>query len=301
MDIVELIRELDIRVEGINCSSVDTLGQVTHSPENMTYATFVSHMDYLKDLDDRAKVIITTEEIGKEILESLPEVGVAIVEDPTITFFRLHNHLLSNENYGRKRFEKKIGEGCRISPCAHIADSCVAIGDNVVIEENVVIRENVTIGSGSIIRAGAVIGGEGFEFKRDGKRIMGITHGGGVVIGENVEVQYNSCIDKAIYPWDDTIIGDYTKIDDLVYVAHGCKIGEAVLIASNAVVGGRVKIGPNTWIGFGATMRNGIELGSNSRANIGAVVTKNVEDGGAVSGNFAIDHNLFIEKMRNNR
>lgn len=297
MDIVEKIRELAIEVEEVRNRPVETLGQITHIPGDMCYATFVAKADFLKDLKGNIGMIITTKEIAEEVGEE--SYGLAIVDDPTVTFFKLHNYLQKGEEYGRKKFPSRIAASASISTSAHIAENNVVIEDDVIIEENVVIRENTHIGKGSIIRAGVIVGGEGFEFKREADSIMRIGHGGGVVIGENVEIQYNSCIDKGLYPWDDTVLEDFVKIDDMVYVAHGAKIGKAVMIASHGTVGGRVKIGEKTWIGFNVAIRNGIEVGKECRANMGAVVTKNVPDGAAVSGNFAIDHKTFIDRIKN--
>ena len=76
------------------------------------------------------------------------------------------------------------------------------------------------------------------------------------------------------------------------------KIDERTMIVANSGIGGRTNIGYDTWIGLGATLRNGIDIGNNSRANIGAVVTKDISDNESVTGNFAIEHKIFIDKMR---
>ena len=72
------------------------------------------------------------------------------------------------------------------------------------------------------------------------------------------------------------------------------------MIVANSSIGGRVSIGENSWIGLSASVRNGISVGNNARVNMGAVVTRNVSEGKSVSGNFAIDHESFIEKIKKN-
>ena len=94
------------------------------------------------------------------------------------------------------------------------------------------------------------------------------------------------------------MIEDFCKIDNSVHVAHAVKVGKCTMIVANSGIGGRVTIGNNAWIGFGCTIRNGITIGNNSRVNMGAVVTKDVLDGQAVSGNFAVDHSIFINLMK---
>lgn len=216
-----------------------------------------------------------------------------------ITFFEIHNFLKDSPNYARKKFETQIGEKCKISSLASISPYNVIIGDNVVIEEFVVIRENTIIGNNSIIRAGAKVGGQGFEFKRKYEEMLAVEHLGGVKIGENTEIQYNACIDKAVYPWDDTVLGNYVKIDNLVHIGHAVKVADNVMLVAQCGIGGRTEIESNTWIGFAATVSNGLKIGNGARVNIGSVATKNVEDQQSVTGNFAIAHDKFIENLKN--
>ena len=127
---------------------------------------------------------------------------------------------------------------------------------------------------------------------------MPVEHVGGLKIADHVEIQYNTVVDRAIYPWDDTMIGSYTKIDDLCYIAHAVKIKPCVLIASSSAIGGRVEIATGTWLGLNSTVRNGMEIGKDARVNMAAAATQNVPDGVAVSGNFGMPHDKFIEHMK---
>jgi len=265
---------------------------------NITEANcvFLDNQKHINTIPDSATMVITTKEIQPLLTEKF--YGLCIVNDPRDFFFNIHNALSNNNNYTRKRFDNSIGEGCIISKLASIADKNITIGNKVTIEEFVVIRENTAIGDNTIIRAGAIIGGQGFEFKRTENNIKAVAHLGGVVIGNNVEIQYNTCVDRAVYPWDNTEIGDFSKIDNLVHVAHAVKVKENVLIVANCGIGGRTIIQNNAWIGFGSTLINGITIGENARANIGSVVTKDVVDNGSVTGNFAIEHNKFIRNLK---
>ena len=105
-------------------------------------------------------------------------------------------------------------------------------------------------------------------------------------------------VSKAIYPWDDTILEDHVRINSLVQIAHGDKIGRFTEVAGSASIQGRVRIGENVWIGPGSVIRNGISIGDGARANMGAVVTRSIPSGEAVSGNFARSHALMIEEVR---
>lgn len=155
----------------------------------------------------------------------------------------------------------------------------------------------MTIRDDCIIISGCVIGGEGFQFNKDGKFFL-VNHTGGVIIKENVELQYNTCVDKAVFPWDDTIICEECKIDNLVHIGHCSKINKKVLIAAGSVVGGNCIIGVNAWIGTNCNIRNRVIIGDHASIKMGAVVTKNVEKGQSVSGNFAIEHSKFIKHIK---
>lgn len=262
--------------------------------------TFAEKAEYAKKLSGNISMLIVNKDVADDLSEEEVPFGLCIVDKPRQTFFRVHNILTNDSKYLLTAFKTRIDESAIISNTAVIAENNVHIGKNVIIEEFCVIRENTTIGDNSIIRAGCKIGGEGFEFKKDGNEVFPVRHVGSVIIGKNTEIQYNSCVDKAIYPWDSTIIGDYVKVDNLVHIAHAVKIGSGSMIVANSSIGGRVSIGENSWIGLSASVRNGISVGNNARVNMGAVVTRNVSEGKSVSGNFAIDHESFIEKIKKN-
>lgn len=261
-----------------------------------TNCVFLDSGKFLNDIKDSVVMVLTTEELVSSLLEK--PFGLCVVENPRELFFNIHNFLSDDKDYIRKPFKTIIGDNCEISHLASIAKNNVIIGNNITIEEFVVIRENSIIGNDTILRAGCKIGAQGFEFKRTDYGVLSVDHLGGVKIGNNVEIQYDVIVNRAVYPWDDTVIGDYCKIDDLVHIGHGVKLGKSVMVVANSGLGGRSIIKDNTWIGFAATIKNGITVGKNARANMGAVVTKPIPDNGSVSGNFAIDHKRFLQNMK---
>ena len=263
---------------------------------------FLDDVKYAKDIRENVTMVLTTEEIETYVKEQTEyKGGFCVVKQPRLLFFEIHNYLENSVDYVRPVFETKMGKACQISPLASISESNVVIGDNVIIEEFAVIRANTVIGNNSIVRAGAKIGGQGFEFKRTQDSIVSVAHLGGVIIGHHVEIQYNTCIDRAVYLWDNTVIGNYSKIDNLVHIVHAVKVEENVMIVAQSGIGGRTIIKPETWIGFGATVSNGLIIGRNARVNIGSVATRSVQDEQSVTGNFAIEHSKFIENLKNNR
>jgi len=257
---------------------------------------FLDSSKYIDSISRSVSMVLTTEEMVPMFTEK--PFGLCVVESPRDLYFKIHNFLSNKDSYKRKQFQTRIGVNCQISPLACIATNNVVIGDNVVIEEFVVVREDTNIGDNSIVRAGCIIGGQGFEFKRDNNSIYSVAHAGGVRIGSNVEIQHNTCVDRAVYPWDDTVIGDYCKIDNLVHIAHGAKLDSNIMVVANSGIGGRTIIKEGAWIGFGATIKNGIVVGRNARANMGSVVSREIPDNGSVTGNFAIEHSKFLQNLK---
>lgn len=224
--------------------------------------------------------------------------GVVICEAPRKAYFTLHNHLAETAAYRLPVKETTIGSGCRISPLAYIAPEGVEIGDNVVIEEFVTVKGPCRIGDHTILHAGAKIGGEGFEFKRFAESVLDVSHCGAVEIGSHVIIWENTTVHKAVYPWDMTKIGDYSRIGANSHIDHGAKLAAFSEVCAGAILSGRTELGDHAFIGPGTVVSNRISVGSGAKALIGSVVTKDVPDGQTVSGNFAIEHKKHLESVK---
>jgi UDP-3-O-[3-hydroxymyristoyl] glucosamine N-acyltransferase len=167
-----------------------------------------------------------------------------------------------------------------IDPTAHVGEYTIVregavIGEHVEIRDHVVIGHGVTIGAGALIKSHAVIGEEGFGMEKDedGNNFR-IPHLGSVTLGAHVEVgNFTTVCSGTISP---TRVGDYTKIDDHVHIAHNCRIGRNVIITACAEVSGSVVIEDDAWIGPNASVLQGVTLGENSLLGIGAVALKSV-------------------------
>lgn len=293
----KLLKTYDVcaEYEIVNEKEFDTLA-LAGGKVDLKFCTFLESEKYLEQLSSNAVMIFTKKALCSKLLEKGK--GVCIVDNPRIAFFSLHNCLQNLYEYRRPDKPNEFGENCQIHKSTYIAEKNVRIGNNVVIEEFVSIKENTIIGDNCVIRAGSIIGGEGFEHKRNGEDVLSVKHLGGVIIEDNVEFQQGNFVDKAIYPWDDTIIGENSKTDNNVHIAHADKIGKRVFIAASTCIAGRVEIGNDVWIGPGVTVTNGISIGDKAHISIGSVVTKSVKGGEKVTGNFAIEHAKFINYLR---
>jgi len=157
-----------------------------------------------------------------------------------------------------------IGEYCRIHDGVRIGKN-VTIRKYTVIHPNAVIYDNVDIGFECIIHAGAVIGADGFGFVRDGENgYVKFPQIGTVVIEDNVEIGANTCIDRGAL--GETRIGEGTKIDNLVQIAHNVQIGKRVVIASQTGISGSTVIEDDCVIG------GQVGMGDHARVQSGAII-----------------------------
>jgi UDP-3-O-[3-hydroxymyristoyl] glucosamine N-acyltransferase len=159
----------------------------------------------------------------------------------------------------------------------------VHIGKNTIIHNHVIIEDNTIIGDNCYIKSGAIIGEEGFgfDFEEDGTPIR-IPHLGNVKIGENVEIGANTVIARGTL--GSTIIKDDVKIDDQVFIAHNCIIGEKTMIIAFAQISGSVHIGKECWIAPNVSIIQKVHISDNVTIGIGAVVTKDVEKNKKIMG-----------------
>lgn len=172
------------------------------------------------------------------------------------------------------------GEGTQILDGARIGNN-VSIGKNSIIHPNAVIYDNVEIGYDCVIHAGAVIGADGFGYVRDGANgYVKFPQIGTVVIEDNVEIGANSCIDRGAL--GETRIGEGTKIDNLVQIAHNVQIGKRCVIASQTGISGSTVIeddcviGGQVGMGDHALVKTGAIIGSQAGILPGKIVRAGV-------------------------
>ncbi|MCI3922718.1 hypothetical protein MO973_21020 [Paenibacillus sp. TRM 82003] len=260
--------------------------------------TFLDNPKYVSEVNSNPNIscLICRSEHLDEILNH--SIGIICVEEPKLSFFKIHNELITNHSILSK-VQSKVGNHCFISPSASISPYNVVIGDNVIIEDHVVIKENVSIGDGCIIRTGSVIGGQGYEYKREAQRsILRVVHAGKIIICNDVEIKEYCTIHQAVFEWDVTLIGAHSKLDAHSHIGHGTKVGNRVMIGSHGNLSGNITIGDDVNIGPGVTISNRLRIASRSNITLGSVVTKDVGSGKTVTGNFAIEHDDFIKDLK---
>jgi UDP-3-O-[3-hydroxymyristoyl] glucosamine N-acyltransferase len=185
-----------------------------------------------------------------------------------------------------------IGEGVRIGRDAVVHAnvtiySGVVIGDGFVAHAGVVIREGVVIGHRVTLHAGAVIGSDGFGFVPLPGGHRKIPQVGTVTLQDDVEVGANSTIDRAMM--GTTLIGQGTKIDNLVMIAHGCRIGTHSLLAAQVGLAGSTIVGSGVMMGGQVGASGHISIGDGSQIAAQAGVHNNLAPGGVYGGHPAME------------
>lgn len=239
----------------------------------------------------------------KVFVESNVEIPaeIAVKHDFVISLNPQREYALFVNEMAKKRSEYEQTRKYTLTDNLCFVGENVSIGENVIMEPGCVIGHDVIIGNNAYIKSGAsiknaiigdnfiacencAIGTNGFTMAddEDGNKIR-IPTLGKVVIGNNVEV--NSCANISCGSAGNTTIGDYVKIDSLVYIGHDVTIERNVEIPAGAIVGGFDILKEGSYVGINATLRNRIVLGKNAFVGMGAVVTKSVEDNLTVVGN----------------
>lgn len=175
-----------------------------------------------------------------------------------------------------------ISETARVGENVIIGANCV-IGNNVTIGRGTVLYPNVTIydqviiGRNVIIHSGTTIGADGFGYVSKNGKIYKVPQMGSVIIEDNVEIGANSCVDRGTF--SNTVIGENTKLDNLIQIAHNVKIGKNVMIAAQTGIAGSSMVGDNTMIGGQAGVTDHVKIGKDVKIAAKAGIIHSVKDG----------------------
>lgn len=252
--------------------------------------------DHISQAQNAAGVvgIVTTPELANSIPKHL---GVAVAEKPMASLLLLQSHISEIPDFQWRSFKSRIHPLARIYPGAYVADKDVEIGQGTTIYPNAVVMPRSIIGERCTIGPGSVVCADAFEVDESVSPMAIVKQSGGVRIANDVDVLANSTLVRATFGGF-TEIGQGTKIDNLVHIAHDCVIGDRALIVAGSVICGRVDIGSDVYTGPNSTVSNGISVDTGARVTLGSVVTRNVAERTTVTGNFAVEHKKWIAFMR---
>ena len=170
------------------------------------------------------------------------------------------------------------------------------IGDEFMADSHTVVRERVRIGHRVTLQNGAVVGSDGFGFAKqaDGSWYK-IPQTGIAVIGDDVEIQANSTLDRATM--GETHIANGAKIDNLVHVAHAVKVGENTLLCAQVGIAGSAKVGKNCVLTGQVGVVGHLTIGDGAVITPQSGVPNDVPAGGFYSGSPVIEHKDWLKSV----
>ena len=276
--------------------------------------TFFNNLNYEKEAKycNALSCIVSEANVKKLNKNVIP----IISKNPLIDFYKIVSFFypdssLDNEKVNvinsKKKFLKKnifIGENSLIDKSVNIGNN-TKIGNNVVIKSNVhigknciigsnVVIENSLLGDNIIIKSGSLIGLTGFGFNFENKKRVKFPHIGRVIIENNVQIGSFCTIDRGSLT--DTVIGEFTSIDNQVQVAHNVKIGNFCMIAAQSGIAGSTIIGNNVKIGGQTGISGHLSVGNNVKIGGKSGVISDIGDNQTVMGYPAKSIRDFLTK-----
>ncbi len=231
--------------------------------------------------------LILVDDVRKSLLRLLELVEPPKVFEPGIhptayiagsVQLGLNIHIGPNVRIGE---DSVIEDGVALLSGVYIGDGC-RVGASTLIHQNVTLVQKVSIGKRCIIHPGAVIGSDGFGYLMVAGLLRKIPHMGGVLIGDEVEIGANSCIDRAKMGF--TSIGDNCKIDNLVHIGHNVSVGAGSILVGAVAIGGSTTIGSGVVLGGQVGVADHIHIGDGAKIAAQSGVISDIEAGEVVIG-----------------
>jgi UDP-3-O-[3-hydroxymyristoyl] glucosamine N-acyltransferase len=312
MKLSALASALDVRLEN-GSSDTEITGLNGIEQAGPGELTFVSNPKY-------AAAARTTKASAVIVSEDFPAIPVAMLraKDPYLTFARALELFHARARYAPGVHptavvdaSARIGAGAHIGPYVVVGEDVsigadavllahvviyrgVMIGDNFFAHAHSVVRENCRIGNNVLLQNGVVIGGDGFGFAKTAEgRWHKIPQPAPVVIEDDVEVQANSCIDRASV--GETHIGRGVKVDNLVQVGHGSRVGSDTLLCAQVGLAGSSNIGNRVILTGQVGVVGHCKVGDNAIVTPQSGVAGNIPAGALVSGAPAVDHKAWLK------
>lgn len=290
--LAELAELTGAEVQGADTTLIHEVAPAEHA--GVDSVTFLADRKYAKALAASAAGACF---VAERDLDQLPPGCIALVTPrPQLGWAkaaqRLHRPKSSPERAAvspQAHIEDnvEIGPGAIIGAAAEIGRGTV-IGANAVIGPGVAVGRDCRIGPNASVQfallgdrvtllAGARIGEAGFGATAGEAGVIDIPQLGRVILQDGVTVGANSCIDRGA--WDDTSIGENTKIDNLVQVGHNCRIGRNCVLAGRVGISGSVTIGDGAQLGGSVGIADHVNIGAGARLAAGTGVMRDIPAG----------------------
>jgi UDP-3-O-[3-hydroxymyristoyl] glucosamine N-acyltransferase len=317
MKLGEIAQQLGCQLEGDSQAEIYGIAGIESAKAGEL--TFVSNPRYRQAArTTRASAVLVARGLAVERESGLPPLALLRSEDPYLDFARTIGFFHTPPRYAPSIHataviapSAQIGAGAHIGPYCYVDEGAVLgrnavlhsfvaiyrgarIGDDFVAHAHAVVRENCRIGDRVILQNGVVVGGDGFGFakQRDG-RWYKMLQSGITVIGDDVEIQANACVDRATV--GETRIANGAKLDDLVLVGHGSSVGENTLLCGQAGLAGSTKIGNNCVLAGQVGCSGHLTVGDGATITAQSGVPGDVPPGALYSGYPAVENRQWLK------
>ena len=319
MKLGELAARLGCKLEGSENDEVYGVARIESA--KASEVTFLSNPKYSREL---AKTLASAVFVDEKAVivrgPGLPPLAALRSKNPYYDFARAIELFSAPVEYSPGIHPTAVvAESARIGEGAHIGPHCFVdegveigrnavlhslvtiyrntrIGDDFFAHSHAVVREGCTLGNRVILQNGVVIGGDGFGFaKRPDGRWHKILQYAPVVIEDDVEIQANSCIDRATV--GETRIRRGAKIDDLVLVGHACEVGEDAILCGQVGLAGSTRVGNRCILAGQVGSAGHLEIGDNATITSQSGVPSDVPPGAMYSGYPAMENKLWLRVM----
>ena len=190
--------------------------------------------------------------------------------------------------------QAQVDASATIGPLCVVERGAV-IGADTVLKSRVTVGERCRIGARCIVHPGVSIGADGFGFAPEEGRWVKIEQLGAVLVGDDVEIGANTCIDRGAL--GDTVIGDGVKLDNLIQIAHNVHIGAHTAMAGCTAVAGSTQIGAHCQIAGAVSIIGHLRIADRTHISTNTVVMRSIpQSGGHYTGVFPMDDNASWEK-----
>ena len=311
MKLAQIASALNARLEN-SSPNIEITGVAGIEEAGSGQLTFVANPKY-------AAAARTTKASAVIVAEDFPAIPAAMLraKNPYLTFARALELFYQPPRYAPGvhptaviHASARIGDNAHIGPYVVIDEDVqigrnavmlahvviyrgAKIGDNFFAHAHAVVREHCRLGHNVILQNGAVIGADGFGFaKDDSGHWYKIVQSGPAVIEDDVEVQANACVDRASI--GETRIARGAKIDNLVQVGHGSRVGEDTLLCAQVGLAGSTDVGKKVILAGQVGVAGHCKIGDGAVATAQSGIPNDVAAGAVVSGYPAIDNKLWL-------
>ncbi|WP_100611566.1 UDP-3-O-(3-hydroxymyristoyl)glucosamine N-acyltransferase [Confluentibacter lentus] len=252
---------------------------------------FVDHPKYYdKALNSKATIVLIN-----KVVECPKGKALLISDDPFRDFNKLTNHFKPFQSANKSISESAIiGKNTVIQPNCFIGNH-VTIGNNCIIHSNVSIYDGTVIGNNVTIHANTVLGANAFYYKKRTEGFDRLLSGGRVVIENNVDIGASCTIDRGVT--GDTIIGEGSKLDNLIQIGHDTVIGKKCLIASQVGIAGCVIVEDEVTIWGQVGCTSGITIGKKAVVHAQSGISKSLEGNKTYWGTPAQEARTELKEM----